>query len=90
MIPKYIFVEDDSSHDGRQKVFYSNEELTPADLEGAEVGTGVIIRLADMHSMGIGGEWRPIAEGVQVIPDPEETSGRPFHVHPDTDKDYFE
>ncbi len=78
--PRYLFLHADTND-----IFTTDEEPTLEDLEGAEVGTQVIMRLADLHFYGYAAKWLPIPAGKLTFTDTEDNRGRPFHYPPTDD-----
>lgn len=78
--PRYIFLHADTN-----EIFTTVNDPTLEDLEGAEVGTQVIMRLSDHHFYGYAGKWLPIPAGKLTFTDTEDNQGQPFHVPPDYD-----
>lgn len=76
--PRYIYLHSDTN-----EFFFSYDEPTSEDLGGAQVGTKVIVRVADHHFYGYEAKWLPIPEGAVVLTDTEDNQGQPFHVPPD-------
>ena len=85
MIPKYVFVCDDS-HGGESTKIFSVEAPTRADFALVKVGLLTIIRLLDLRSFGSDGKWHEVAHGVPVNSEPFGVGFRPVHTHPNQDE----
>jgi len=78
--PRYIFV-DSGNNSGIDAAFQTTAKPTPGDLERADVGLVVIIRLADFHFYGPAKRWLPLARGVVLVPPAECSDRSPMHFH---------